>query len=306
MNIYLEDPRYLEALKDYPDLTLTDKKDATCVITGRYTEKDYHDAHQVVFIPFTGHNGIDIDLLKAKGLKLFNTSAHSVFVAERALALTLALLGKIPSMHEKLRGGDWSNRFNEERIPWVTIQNKTVGIYGYGAIGRAFHNYVRPLAKNIVTIDRQKDYQDAELVPDLERLADVSDILVVAAPLTQSTRHTVNATVLSKLNGYLINVGRGPIVEETALYESLLSGETKGFASDVWYHYPKDATLTSPTTTPLETLDNVVMSPHVAGFTDRSTQMMIDDVFNTILNIAKGDLSRALNLDQLDNAPFRK
>ncbi len=306
MNVYVSDARYVKAIKDYPELTLTSLEEAECVITGRYDKEKYHPSHRVVFIPFTGHNGIDIECLKEKKLMLFNTNVHSVFVAERALALTLALLGKIPAMHEKLRGGDWSNRFDEHRVPWVTLQDKVVGLYGYGAIGKALHEYINPLVKEVYTIDRGKDYGRASTVPDLETLASVVDVLVVAVPLTEHTQHSINATVLRHLQGYLINVGRGPIVDEEALYHSLKTHETKGFASDVWYHYPKDATPQAPSTTPLETFDNVVMSPHVAGFTDISTQRMIDDVFQTIVKIAQGDTSRALELNALSTVPFRK
>lgn len=306
MNIYVSDPRYIEALKNYLTLKLTSLEEAECVITGRYNEEKYHDSHKVVFIPFTGHNGIDIGFLREKNLKLFNTNVHSIFVAERALALTLALLGKVTIMHEKLRGGDWSHRFDEHRVPWVTLHDKTVGIYGYGAIGQALHRYLEPLAQEIFTIDRGKDYGKASLVPDLKTLAKTVDVLMVAVPLTDHTQKSIDAPILSELQGYLINVGRGPIVDEKALYESLIKQETLGFASDVWYHYPKDATPTSPSTFPLDTFENVVLSPHVAGFTDVSTSMMIEDVFATILKIAKGDHSRALDLSRLDNVAFRK
>ena len=148
-----------EAFKNYvnqhqPTLAFSPKEKAKIVVTGSYKAEDYHPSHRAVFVPFTGTNAIDIKLLKEKGIALFNSQAHSHYVAERALALILTLLGKIIPYHEGLTKGDWANRNGEERIPWTSLFHKRVGFLGYGTINQILHTLLKAFEIQAFTLDR--------------------------------------------------------------------------------------------------------------------------------------------------------
>lgn len=306
MKVFVESDDFKQAIETTEGLEWCPLEEAQIVIQGRYQNSDYHPSHEAIIIPFTGHNGIDIPLLKEKGLRLYNTQAHARFVAERALALTLGLMGKVTLMHERLKRGDWSHRHNPQREHWTTLQGKKIGLYGYGAIGQSLHDFVRPFGSKVYTLDRGKDTRDAIKVPDLKSLFETVDVVVVCAPLTPSTQHSIHHGHLASFEGFLINVGRGTIIDEMGLYKALKEGPLRGFASDVWFRYPEgDATL-SPAHVPLESFAQVLMSPHVAGFTDQSRALVIDDVCLKATLLAHGEALDALDLDRLDAVPFRK
>ncbi len=274
--------------------------DAHWLIQGKFTEADYHENLRGVIIPFTSHAGIDINLMKKKGLKLFNTTVHSPYVAERALQLTLTLLGRIVAYHRRLREGDWSKKSFLTGRRWNSLYGKKVGLFGYGRIGRAYHDLVRPFGVEIFVIDRGKDYGDAQTVFDLAGLVAASDIVVISAPLNDSTRGAFDKDIFKKMEGkWLVNVGRGPIVEEEALYEALRDGTLAGFASDVWFNYPAAGEEGPPSAYPLERFDNVVMSPHVGGMSEESQMKMRHHVLTLLKMIVKGDFSGALDLEEL-------
>ena len=306
MKVFVESDDFKTALKHSDVLTWSPIETAQIVIQGRYQASDHHPSHEGVIIPFTGHNGIDISLLKRHGMRLLNTQAHARFVAERALALTLSLMGKVTLMHERLKRGHWSHRHDPQRESWTTLQGKSLGLYGYGAIGQALHDFIRPLGVRVVTIDRGKDTRDALKVADLQTLFKTVDVVVVCAPLTAHTFHSIHHEHLADFKGFLINVGRGTIIDESALYGALTQGPLKGFASDVWFRYPTSDRTFQPAHVPIESFEHVVMSPHVAGFTDQSRALMIEDVIQKAIRWALNEPCDFLDLDRLEPTPAIK
>ncbi|MFW5914144.1 MAG: NAD(P)-dependent oxidoreductase, partial [Bacillota bacterium] len=98
---------------------------------------------------------------------------------------------------------------------------------------------------------------------------------------------------------YLINVGRGKIIDEKALFERLESGFIKGFASDVWFQYPKEDETLAPSKYPIHTLDNVVLSPHTGGFTTKAEGLMLEALVEKLKKIEADDFKDALDLERL-------
>ncbi len=306
MKIYVGYDNFKQYLQEHlpEDIQVVEtKQEANWLVDGSFEAGDYHADLQGVIIPFTGHNGIDVAAMQKHDLVLFNTTVHAVYVAEMALRLTLGLLGNLPNYHANMKNCDWSDRVlgEQKRIPWVSLIDKKVGIYGYGRIGRHTKALLEPFTKQIYTIDRGKDYGDVTLVDDLKTLAKKTEILIVAAPLNPTTEGAIDATILTHMQDkYLINVGRGPIIEEKALYEALKNHVLAGFASDVWYTYPtKEKPATPPSNHPIHTFDNVVMTPHCGGHAVESKAKMEEDVFNRVLKVAAGDLTGALDLNKL-------
>lgn len=286
-----------------PDsITVCEKPlDADVLIRGRMDAEEARDELKAVIIPFTGHNGIDIDALREHDIALFNTQAHAHFVSEKALTLTLALLGNLPHYHNNLKAGDWSGRNLPERVRWVSLWNKHVGLFGYGAIGRTLKTLLDAFNVTVHVLDRGKDYPGCKLETDLYGLTGNTDLTIIAAPLTKATEHAFSGPVLDQLKDkYLINVGRGRIIDEAALYERLESGFMKGFASDVWFQYPKRNEALAPSRYPIHTLDNVVLSPHTGGFTTEAEGLMLESLVKTLKAIEAGDFQDALDLSRLE------
>ncbi len=275
-----------------------DAQQADVLITGSLAPDAAPPRLRAVIIPFTAHNKIHLPTLRRQNIALFNTTAHSIYVAEKALQLLLASLGGVINKHADLADGVWRTRFE----PWTSLRNKHVGIYGYGRIGRAFHELIKPFAPTVHVIDRGKDYPGCRPLQDFDALIDASDILLIAAPLTASTRGAFDAGRLMRMQGkYLVNVGRGPIIDEDALYEAIHSGVLAGYAGDVWYQYPSSPEgYAHPSKHPFEAFDNVILSPHSGAHADLGRKAMLEEVYRHVMAVHAGDYSEALDLDRLE------
>jgi phosphoglycerate dehydrogenase-like enzyme len=120
-----------------------------------------------------------------------------------------------------------------------------------------------------------------------------SDVVVISAPLNERTRGMIGADQLRALgpDGVLINVGRGPLVEEHALFDALRNGDIRAAAIDVWYRYPAGpGGATAPGTLPFGQLPNVLMTPHSSGITTDTFMGRADDIAANIGRLARGEL----------------
>ena len=271
------------------------REDIKILISGQYkeeTEKQFPNLKMII-VPYTGLNGIDLELAKKNNLVIRNSSAHGKFVAERALALILTVLGKIVYYHNNLLKGDWSKRMETDRVDWKTLSKKKVAIYGYGVIGKNLHSYMKAFDVEVGVLNyKNRLYDNVTIFQTLEDLADWCDIFFVTAPLNDATKASIDKKVFNKLkSSILINVGRGPIVSEEDLYEALDSNTLGGFGSDVWYQYPnKEQKNIMPSKYPLESFENVVMTPHCGGFEETSLTLRCQDVVNQIIEYSKSYL----------------
>ncbi len=249
---------------------------------------------KVIIVPYTGMNRLDKNLVESKRIRVFNSTAHSHFVAERALALTLAVLGKIVFYHNNLKVGDWSGRTGSDRVYWTSLTKKRVAIYGYGIIGKEIHRLMKPFGIEVGVVDhRNRRHPDVHVFKRVEELALWSDVFIVSAPLNSETEGRINEAVLTALkDSVLINIARGGLINEEALYNALENNVLKGFASDVWYNYPaKDKKIVLPSNYPLERFENVVMTPHCGGFEETSIELRYNDVADQLIRISTGDFS---------------
>ncbi len=303
MKLYIPDETYQNALRErFKERVqfVDNKRTAELVISGRMQREDIGPSLKGVIIPYTGTDGIDLKALNAHNISLFNTHAHAKVVAEKAVQLMHAVLGNTVPYHNRLTRGDWSHRNDQFRIKWISAYDTQVGIYGYGHIGKAIHRILEPFNVKVTIIDRGKAYENVHVVENLEALVEASKVVFIAAPLTKATEGAFTKSLLMRMQDkILVNVGRGKIVDEHGLYESLKQNILQGFGSDVWFRYPKKLESLTPSHYPLEMFPNVVMSPHCASFTDYSRQAMMDDVLDQVESIMAGDNSRAINLHEL-------
>ncbi len=235
-----------------------------------------------IFVPMTGLDAFPLEEVAKRKIELINTHAKARYIAEHGFAILLDVMGKVSKTDKIFRNeSKWANRTYSEL--WTSLFDKKVGFYGFGAIGKVFASFCTPFNCEICTLSRQKTRGGADKYFDtLEELAEYCDILLVSAPLTGETEGSIDINVLKKLGGFVVNVGRGPIIKEEDLYTSLDNGIIKGFASDVWYIYPQGKEAVKPSNFAFEELDNVVMSPHTAWSVDEDKYALVDDIFKQL------------------------
>lgn len=304
MKVFAEHDKTQAYLKDAPmkGITVVDQPhEAHFIITGQYSEKKYHQNLRGIIIPYTGHNRINLDDMRRRELMLFVTPTRSRWVAEKAVTLTLALLGNTVLYHSLLKEGNWASRNSEHRVPWTSIQDVSIGLFGYGRIGTRIHQFLQGFGCEFYTIDRGKVYpKGIKTVKNLTNLIQVSDVIIISAPLNKETEGLFNEEKLRLLrNKYLVNVGRGKIVDEKALYDVLQSKRLGGYASDVWYNYPKGNKHQLPSSYPIHEFDNVVLSNHSGGFTKNTNVEVNEDLRQLLLKLQKEQYEDQLDLTTL-------
>ena len=225
-----------------------------------------------------GYDGIATDALPAE-CALCNVFLHEIAIAEWALMAMLALTRRLLPYDRDLRRGTWHDAHRFEGTPPRDLRGSALGAVGLGTIGSETVRLARALGMTTMgitrtpTTERERDLglQWIGRMADLERLCREADFLLIAVPLAPDTRGLIGREELEFLgtDGYLINVCRGPVVEEEALYTALASGSIAGAGLDVWYRYPTaQARSSSPRHFRSGKLKNVVMTPHLSGFAE--------------------------------------
>jgi phosphoglycerate dehydrogenase-like enzyme len=230
----------------------------------RFTERvlDACPSLRVISIWGTGTDNVDHDACRARGISIRNTpgiNAHAV--AEHAIALMLAVARRFPEMDRGIHAGEWP------RAMLVQLEGKTLGVIGFGAIGRRVAALGAAFGMRVLVCPWGPDTGRARAmgarVVDVEALLRESDIVSLHLRLTPETDVFINRErlALMKPTAFFINTARGRLVDEDALVDALRSGRLAGAGLDVFHHEPL------PADTPLLTLPNVVLTPHNAGTT---------------------------------------
>jgi lactate dehydrogenase-like 2-hydroxyacid dehydrogenase len=215
-----------------------------------------------------GYDGIDVEACRARGIRVTNTpGVLSRDVADMGLGLILMTLRRMAEADRFVRRGDWV----QDTFPLGTcLAGKKLGIVGLGRIGRE-------LAKRARAVDMVPAYHNRSRRADVDlpyfatpiELARWADVLVLACPGGAATHHLVTAEVLEALGpeGWLINIARGSVVNETALVQALETGRIKGAGLDVFADEPRVPEA-------LLTMENVVLQPHNASATEETRDAM--------------------------------
>ena len=276
-------------------------REVEVVIGGAFNKEDLEQAKKLklIQIPFAGVDKLNFGLYKNyPEIFICNIHANKNAVAEHVFALILALAKNIVTNDRDLRLGKWHGFSTKE--PTVQLQGKSLGIIGLGSIGWEIAKVGRTLGMKVFALKRKIEEKDLEKKnileflgekKDLEKVIKESDFIVVAVPLTRETKGLIGKKELKLMKGkYLINISRGVVTDEKALFESLKEGILAGAMIDTWYQYPtfKQKEI-SPSKYDFPKLDNIVMSPHIAGYTDRALEENIESVFENIVKIYYGE-----------------
>ena len=248
-------------------------------------------------VPGTGYEGIDLAAVPP-GVAVCNAYGHAEGMAEYTLLGMLVWCHRFHEADRTFRQGSWeySGRMNgpvnEE------LYGKTLGIVGFGSIGRALAERAKPFGMKVIAINRTRreappcvdawvgfDKLDATL-PEL-------DYIVVAAALGPGTQGLIGRAQFEKMkpSAVLVNVGRGAIVEEAALFEALKSKRIRGATIDVWYgNYPsKDNPRAAPSSLPFHELGNLYMTPHTSGWTTGMINRRWTEIADNLDRLARGE-----------------
>jgi phosphoglycerate dehydrogenase-like enzyme len=211
---------------------------------------------------------VDLAAASAHGVVVTSTpGANTVAVAELTWALILAAARRVPELDRAVNDGGWP------RGRGVELAGKTLGLVGFGAIGRAVAARAGGFAMRVIAHDPYLDddaVRNAGAEPvDLATLVAASNVISLHAPLTDATHHLLDRSVLAavKRGAILVNTSRGGLVDESAVLEALADGRLRGVGLDVYEHEP-------PTDSQLVGAEGVVCTPHVGAHTAEAVERM--------------------------------
>lgn len=260
------------------------------VIRSRFTiDKSFLDkASKLKFIARSGAGleNIDIAYAAQKNIKVFNSpEGNKDAVGEHAIGMLLMLFNKLKQGDAQVRQGIWDREANRG----IELSGKTVGILGYGNMGEALAKKLIGFDCKVIAYDKyKKDYSDDYTTEvSLEELFEQTDVLSIHLPLSHETKHYVNANFLNnfKKKIYLINTARGNNINTKDLVKTLQSGKVLGACLDVLEFESKSFDLENTHHKDFEYLknaENVILSPHVAGWTAESYQKLSEYLANKI------------------------
>jgi phosphoglycerate dehydrogenase-like enzyme len=253
---------------------------------------------RLVQVPGAGLDRIDRTALPP-GASLANVYGHEVGIAEYVLGAMLAVGRSFGRLDAALRRGAWESQWAVDvPAPPVELAGKTLGILGYGRIGQcvarralAFDMTVCAIRQNPPAGEPPEGLAFLGGPGDLDAVLRRADYVAITLPLTPSTRGLLGARELGlmKPTAILVNVARAEIADEDALYEALARKGIAGAALDVWYRYPDGTGPTLPARRPFHELPNVLLTPHVAGWTEGTLDARVRLIADNIGRTARGE-----------------
>ncbi|MEE9174304.1 MAG: hydroxyacid dehydrogenase [Thermoplasmata archaeon] len=237
-----------------------------------------------------GVDNIDVEAATERGISVVNApGGNSQSVAELAVGLMISLARRIPEADRTTKAGRWE----KTRLRGGELAGKVLGLVGSGRIGSLVAQICQDLGMETVAYDPYVDPVAAQergiSLASLEQVLERADFVSVHAALTEETHHLLSGPQLAlmKPTAYLVNVARGPIVDEEALVAALKAEKIAGAALDVFEREP-------PSGSPLLTMENVVLTPHIGAFTDEAQRRTGLLVVEQVMKVLEGDVPEFL------------
>ena len=288
------------------DVKLKLTEDEICAIVAEYhaivvrsetkiTKKILENARelQVVGRAGVGIDNIDVEAATMKGVVVVNTpDGNTISAAEHTVGLMLALARHIPAADQSLRQGLW----NRSKLVGVELRNKKLGIIGFGKIGSEVGKRCKVFGMEILVFDPYVNQDNAKRagveLTDLNTLLRESDFITVHMPMTKETKNMIakKQFAIMKEGVRLINVARGGLINEADLYDAIVAKKVAGAALDVYEKEPETAS-------PLFTLPQVVVTPHLGASTEEAQVNVAIDVVHEVVRVLHGEpVQNAVNI----------
>jgi phosphoglycerate dehydrogenase-like enzyme len=267
------------------------------IVVGHIWKKDFPEAPNLKFLqsPAAGLDLIDLSSLP-RGVTVSNVVGHEQAIAEYVLMTMLVLIHRLFDIVTGFRKGVWTAGGAGGGEPHGELFGKTVGIIGYGKIGREVATRAVGFGCKVIAANRSPICDlgsAAEIYPlgELDRMLPLCDVVVIAAGLGPETRGLIDARRfgLMKPSALLVNIGRALIVDEQSLYNALRDNRIGGAAIDVWWRYPTAAEPNArPSRFPFQELPNVLMTPHCSSATDGARDRRLSVIAGNLDRYARG------------------
>ena len=242
----------------------------------------------------TGYNNIDVAYARERGIDVCNAGSYSTgAVAQQIFAYILAHASRVAEYDKDVKNGDWirSRLFCFFSRPTYELEGKTLGIFGFGAIGSKIAKIGLAFGMRVIAVNRsKKSFEGVEFV-DFDTLLAESDYLSVNCPLNAETAEIFNAEAFSKMKVglYFINTARGGVISEQALADALNSGKLAGAAIDVLTQEPMRADC------PLVNAKNITITPHIAWAPLQTRIRLLSIVEANVENFINGTPTNVVN-----------
>ena len=244
--------------------------------------------------PAAGTDGILRECLPSN-CQLANCFGHENAIAEFVMAALLARHVPLHDADSALRQGEWKYFAGRPGALRTELGSQTMGLVGFGHIAKTLASRAKAFGMKVLVANRsavQSSQVDQYFSLDhLKDFVTACDVVVVTLPLTEQTRSLINANELAamKPKAVLVNVGRGLVIDEQALFEALQHKQIGGAIIDTWYQYPNSETATcNPSKFDFASLNNVLMTPHMSGWTEGTVQRRKQTIADNINRLHQG------------------
>ena len=251
---------------------------------------------RLICVLATGYNVVDCEAAKRRGIPVCNVPAYgTAAVAQFTFALLLELCHAVGHHSQSVHNGDWcgSIDFCYWHTPQMELAGKTLGIIGFGRIGRAVGTIAKAFGMKVLAYNRSRCPEGEAIgqYVDLDTLFAQSDVISLHCPLTAQNQGIINAQSISKMKdgAILLNTARGPLVNEADLAAALTAGKLRGAAVDVVSREPMESS------NPLLTAPNCLITPHMAWAPVESRQRIMDCTVRSIAAFLEGNPINTVN-----------
>ena len=273
-----------------PEETFERSKDADIVVTSKVVfDRELLSRLpklKLIAITATGTNNIDLDAAKDLGIAVKNVTGYSgVTVPEHVLGMIFSLKHSFIGYHrDQVTSDRWATcgQFCYTDYPITDVRGATLGVFGKGCLGTEVGRLAQLLGMNVLYAEHKGAGHIREGYTAFETVLKQADIVTLHCPLTDTTKNLINADTLAlmKPTAYLINTGRGPLVDETALLEALENGKIAGAALDVLVKEPPEKD--NPLIQAAKRLPNLLITPHIAWASDSAVTTLVNKVAQNI------------------------
>ena len=283
-----------------PEQTVSRIGDAEIILTNKTAITaeilDQCPGIKLICVLATGYNVVDCNAAKERGIPVCNVPDYGTdAVAQFTFALLLEICHQVGHHDQAVHAGKWTScpNFCFWDTPQMELAGKTLGIIGFGRIGRAVGRIGRAFGMKVIAYNRSRHPEGAQIgtYVDLDTLLSQSDIISLHCPLTNENKHMINAESIAKMKdgAILLNTARGPLLDEIAVAQALRQGKLRYVAADV------AATEPIPADAPLLDAPNCILTPHMAWAPVESRQRILDCTVRSIKAFLAGSPINTVN-----------